>query len=310
MSRWLRYALIAAAVLVVGYFGLQWVRQGFLKAIMMTSADPAALGQVVSGSMQPITLKLEAARMFQEPGAGKGVLPANQRLSFKIPAAYVYMIDLKEGPSGPQRVGFEVWSKTLDPVALDKIADQKRCGRLIACLSEASSRMVQRLNAGERALLVEVSNAISTQSNRLGSLPRLVGPRLQRPCKITEDADLGMITFETPEGVQPKDACNFIGNPGMRTRDRKVFPPKHFLKKEVDGTPKFAVKCRGYSSDPEDQGGGKCLLHGRFGIWPVAIWFPGSRPKTWDETYDRVLKFLAQHVAERTDVSAQTGAPR
>jgi hypothetical protein len=59
-----------------------------------------------------------------------------------------------------------------------------------------------------------------------------------------------MTVAETPEGLRPGDACNFIGNPGIRSRDGKSFPPKNFLKRNADGTADFLVRCHNFSSDP------------------------------------------------------------
>jgi hypothetical protein len=301
MRKWWPYAVLALALVVGGYFAVGWLRTNALRTLMMTTADPDALGLVTSDSMQPITLTLESDHLAQDAGPGPRV-PTNQRISFKIPAAYLNVIDLKEGRSGSQRIGFEVWSRTFDPVALDVIADHRKCRVGVPCYAEPTDRSVQRKRDGESRLQIQIGNAIGTEARRIYILNNLDGLQTKKkPCKITEDAELGMLVAETPDGLRPNDACNFIGNPGIRTRDGKSFPPKNFLKRKPDGTPEFVVHCHNFSSEKEEQAEINCKLYAYFGIWPLSIQFWGIEPKEWSDIYERVQKFLTMYVIERTN---------
>lgn len=301
MTKWWRYGLVAIVVLGGGYLAADWLGINIRRALMLTTADPDALGLVISESIQPVTLTLESSSIAQSAGPAPRV-PSNQRVTFRIPAAYVNELDLKEGRGGSQRIGLEVWSRTFDPVAPDVIADRRdrKCPVGGPCYAQPTDRVQQRMTGGEFALQIRIGNGTSAEAHRNYVLSNLDGARVKKPCKIFDDPDIGMIVAETPEGLRPGQACNFIGNPAIR-RDGKSFPPRNFLKLNSDGAPKFNVRCRAFSSDEEDQRSAGCLLRGYFGIWPISIRFRGSRPKEWGHTYEHVQQFLTKYVIERTD---------
>jgi hypothetical protein len=298
-KRW-RYALIAVAVLGCVIAAAGWFRENVRRMLMLTTADPDALGLVVSDSMQPITLTLESDRIADAPG--EAAQPTTlQRISFKVPAAYVNMIDLKEGRGGSQRIGFEVWNRTFDPSAPDVIADRLKCRPGDPCRSEPGTRVARRKEGGEVLLDISIANSAGTQVRRNYNLTTLDWIQRRRPCRVFEDPALGMTVAEAPDGVRPGDACDFSGNPGIRTRDGKSFPPKNFIKRRPDGTPDYLVRCQNFASEPEEQAEISCRLYSYFGIWPVTVMLWGIAPKDWDDVSARVQRFLTEHVAGRTD---------
>src|SRR5262249_18520788 len=111
-----------ALALVTSPWWLGGARDAMRRAMLMTTAAPDALGLVGTASMEPITVALHTRRPETIVVSG----PTGQRtdrtgrmidekLVFNAPAAYFAVLDLKEGPAGPQRVGFSVWSKKFDP---------------------------------------------------------------------------------------------------------------------------------------------------------------------------------------------------
>jgi hypothetical protein len=299
VTRKWRYSLVAIAVIGCAVLVAGWLGQNFRRTLMLTTADPDAIGLALSDSMQPITLTLESDYFADAPHQ-RIRAPTKQRLSFKIPAAYAAVIDLKEGSGGSQRLAFEVWSRTFDPIAVDIIADRRKCRVGEPCRSEPGTRVWQRWQAGEASTYIQISNSAGTEMRRNRSLADLDSVKGNKPCKITEDAELGMTVAEAPDGVRPGDACDFIGNPSIRTRDGKSFPPKNFIRRRADGAAGYLVRCQKVSSEPEEQAEIRCRLYLYFGAWPVSVLFFGIAPKDWDDLSERVRKFLAQHAIERT----------
>jgi hypothetical protein len=299
VTRKWRYILIAVAVTGCAILVANWLGTNMRRMLMLTTADPDALGLVSFESMQPITLTLESDRI--RDASRQSPRPSTiQRVSFRVPAAYLHIIDLKEGRSGSQLIAFELWSLTFDPIAPDVIANSRTCRIGAPCYAEPDGRLARRAQAGERKVYIHIGNSVGTQARRDRTLTSLDWHQHGKPCKITEDTELGMTVAEAPESVRPGDACGFIGNPGIRTRDGKSFPPKNFSKRRPDGTPAYLVRCHNFSSEPEEQAEIKCRLHLYFGVWPVSVLFFGIAPKDWDGLFERVQNFLAQHVVERT----------
>jgi len=65
--------------------------------------------------------------VLQIPGSRPSWLPGDHRIVFRVPAAAVATLDLAEGRMGAQRLGFRLWSGTLDPVRPDTEADRTAC---------------------------------------------------------------------------------------------------------------------------------------------------------------------------------------
>lgn len=298
MTRKWRYILVAIAIIGCAALAAGWLGTNFRRTLMLTTADPDALGLVSSDSMQPVTLTLESDRFADAPHQ-RIKAPTTQRISFRIPAAYVTVIDLQEGRSGSQRIAFEVWSRTFDPIALDRIADSKKCRVGVPCHPESGDRVARRRQAGETSVYIQLSNSAGTEARRSRALANVDSIKGSKPCKVADDAELGMTVAEAPGGVRPGDACDFIGNPAIRTRDGKSFPPRSFIKRRSDGTG-YLVRCQNFTSEPEEQAEIRCRLYLYFGAWPVSVPFFGIAPKDWDDLFERVQNFLTQYAGERT----------
>jgi hypothetical protein len=296
MKKWWRFVALACVVVGGVWLASDWLRLNVLRTLMLTTADPDALGLVASESMEPVTLTLAAARMFQVPDASPTALPVKQSISIRIPAAFVNLVDLREGAEGSQRIGFELWSGTLEPVAPDVIADRRRCTVGTPCTEDPAGPAARRRRAGEWPVQVQVTNGIGTEAQRAYVLRELSGVSARRPCKVAEDAALGMVVVETPPELRPGDACNFTGNPGIRNRDGRSFPPKNFVKRKPDGATDFVARCDSFASEEDERAEIRCRLHGYFGIWPMTILLWGLRPTEWSGIHDRIQEFLARHV--------------
>jgi hypothetical protein len=194
-----------------------------------------------------------------------------------------------------------VYHRSFDPVGPDQIADTRKCRVGVPCYAEPSDRGEQRRRDGDLRLEFSITNAVSTRVHRDYVLGDLDGAVLKKPCNIFEDVGLGMLVAETPQGVKPREACNFSGDPGIRTRDGKSFPPKNFLKRKADGSPEFVVRCDGFSGDAEERAEIRCKMIGYFGMWPMLVWIWAIPPEEWTALHGRIQQFLTAHLAHRTD---------
>jgi hypothetical protein len=111
-----------ALVLVTSPWWLGGARDAMRRAMLMTTADPDVLRLVATASMNPMTVTLHTNRPETIVVSGpmgertdRTGRIVDERVVFKAPAAYFSVLDLKEGPAGPQRVGFSVWSSKFDP---------------------------------------------------------------------------------------------------------------------------------------------------------------------------------------------------
>jgi hypothetical protein len=243
------------------------------------------------------------------PGQSGRPRPVDERIAFTFPASYWSVIDLKDAPSGSQRLGIEVWSRSLDPLAPDRIRARELCGNA-PCPPEIDPFLPRR-DAGEFAVRVEVTSVIGTEAHTQRVLGARSGLNLGelyagRPCAIGCDEAHDLITVSVPEGVPPYKARNFSGH-GSRSREGVVSQPRHFAKANPDGSLRYVVRCTGYTDDPRGRGG-SCQLQGYFGIWPLFMWVDADRIEEWDAVYTRVSDLLARHVAHRTDTPPQKDA--
>lgn len=301
-------AVLAGALVVVGLlFAGSLIRRTFL----LTTADPSVLGLVASNSMTPVTLTMQATHELLEESdrdyrGDHRYNDVDHRLSFTLPAAYVTVIDLQD--RGSQRLGFTLWSQSLDPVTPDALEEYRVCEPALFCPNGPVSK---RLAAGEEGLRIEVTTVIGTETRRQRVLKSVSGLDRKgtdlegRPCAIGYDPKNDLITLDAPPGRLHRESCNFMASTYVY-RGTVQAVPRHFAKRNPDGSLRYAVKCSGVSSDPRADT--MCELQGYFGIWPLFMWVRPSRIDEWDEYYRRVSEFLARHVADRTDRVAETGA--
>lgn len=302
-------ALVAALLLVVG--GGLYGGSLLLSAYMRNADKWGALGLVASESRKPVTLGMHATR---EHFATKEVDYLNnrrwnvidQRITFTLPAAYVTVIDLKEGPELPQRLEFELWSRSFDPVMPDRLQARREC-RSDHCRTGA---FFKRREGGEDDIRVEVNSDIGTPAQKAFALDLMAGlvrtgSNTKLPCVIGYDKALDLVTIDRPSDFPPNgQACNFSGG-AVQTRDGVWRVPRHFAKRNLDGSLRYIVRCNGFSN--ENRFRTLCTMHGYFGIWRLNIWVPPNRIAEWNDLYNRVTEFLNQHVVSRTDQVANTG---
>jgi hypothetical protein len=322
-GKWL--ALILVATLGTGYLFSDWFRGKMLGALVGTTTDPRSLGMVQSGSLQPIEVGLHTQVYRDKSGSWHGILSYGQPpwldaggqgktpegglvdtyLRFRVPAA---ALDFLRGDQTPLRsiaVGFKLWSETMEPVAYDLVRELQKCPPGTIHCHPANDLFKDRAAKGEYALQFELgANVIQNRQEiervlllRTGLLPAY-NPR-KRPCETYDDLALGMTVTKVPEGVNPGEACEFF-HPGMRGSSGQPNPGSRlFLKRYPDGRPKFSVKCGSYDTNPDAPYPGLCDLGGLYGHWPIFVRVIGKQAEKWDETFDRVVKYLEQQTTAR-----------
>lgn len=271
--------------------------------------SPAARALLDAASMEPVDLALEAGHVFQVPGSVPNWLPGDHRIAFRVPAAAVSLVDLAEGRMGSQRLGFELWSETLDPFRADLVPDRTGCrpSELSPCASAGpdGGRVGARYRAGEYPLAVTVTNIVGVPGRRERILRSDAGVEpissleRGRPCDVREDPELNMLVARTPEGVSSRQACNF-GTGGAVTKGRH-YRSRSFLKLAPDGAPEFAVRCGVYVTAQDDAPPELCEMRAYFGVWPLFLRVRSDRAAEWDATFERVRAYLDQHTVARTD---------
>lgn len=269
-----------------------------------------------AASMEPVEVALASNKLWltsEETGRPVPPAPADHRIVFRLPAAYLaqFALDRDVGGAAAGSIVVRLWSRSLDPVRPDEMADFARCpawqppGSCTA-LGPDGGRIAARLRAGEYPLKVTVTNQTGTAAHRRytlraqAGLARNVGSGDLDPCDVREDPALGMLVGRAPEGVRPFMACRFRSN-GAVYRDGRHFAPASFLKLGPDGEPKFAALCPVYiaagdAAEPEG-----CEFVGYFGVWPLFLPMRSDRAPEWDGDFERVRAFLARHVVSRTD---------
>ena len=276
-------------------------------------AVPREVRELVTvASLEPVELALEAGRLIQPANVQPSLLPVDHRIAFRVSAASIHMIDLAEGRMGPQRLGLELWSASLDPVGPDRLADRAVCrqGEDPPCagLAPGGGRIGVRVRDGEYGLRVEVTNILRPAAERHRVLRSRAGMAPSTPwwrappCDVREDAALKMLVARAPEDAGSKfSACGFLST-GAVLRGGIFVPPVSFLKLEPDGTPRFSVRCPIYVTVEHGQPqGDSCELQGYLGIWPLFLWVRSDRAAEWEATFERVRNYLSLHVIARTD---------
>ena len=304
-------------VLAAAWLFSSWLQTGVRRLLLLTSADPGTLGLVASGSLKSVKVGLRTTRERLSPAEvdhlnHRSHNVVDQRLSFTLPAAYVTVVDLNQGPGGPQRLGFTFWSVTLDPSMPDHLEYSRHCGTAseAACPENPFKR---RREAAEVEVRVEVTNSIGTDADRRwmiaarSGLDRRGGYKPDRPCDVGYDPVHDLVTLDKPADVQRyHDACDF-GSEGTLRHDGLRAVPRNFAKRDADGGLRYSVRCDAFS--PIREAGSLCELQGYFGVWPFFMWVHPSRIGEWDDLYTRVTRFLVQHVAHRTDAGATASGP-
>jgi len=275
----------------------------------IAEAEPAATTSqwwarrlIERGSMEPVVLGMRTNRMVQPNGLP---LTVDAHISFRFPAAAFNVVDLN-GPS--QRLGVQLWSRTLDPVRPDVDADLAACPRgdeHCRRFGPPNSRVLARRQAGEYILRVEVTSVLFSEERRHSVLwwgsgmESRVPDRSRGPCSFQYDETIGMLATDRPREQRAASACNIIGYLGPDGTGR--YSPRNFLKLEPDATPRFVVRCPWYAWEPTTERPWFCELQGYLGIWPLFLWVTSDSATQWNETFLRVRDHLSRHVVGRSD---------
>lgn len=284
-------------------------------AVEATSRAGRAL--LDAASMEPVEVTLAARTLALTSEDTNGPVPpapAHNSVTFRVPAAYLAGIDRDRHGPGASMLVFRLWSRSLDPVRPDEVADAAACGpgelQPCAALGPSGGRVAARRRGGEHPLRITLTDGASSEAHRRYNirlrvgLARGAGSGILEPCDIREDPALGMLVGRAPEGVNPFGACRF-GTTVAVHRDGRRFPPASFMKSGPDGEPKFGVRCREFVAAGDGAPPGGCELVGFFGVWPLFFSVPSDRAAEWDETFERVRAFLARHAVARTDRNSQ-----
>lgn len=299
-------AAVVAAGLSRGVLGVSASRES---TSSITTATAEVRRLIAAGSADLVEVAMEANRLFQPPGVGPAFIPIEtRRIAFHVPAIAVRFLDLRD-PYGSYRIGFGLWSRTLDPVRADELADlAEHCprGNVMSCPGW-EVRQAARVRDGERALRIEMTSIIGVPERRHAVLRSRSGHDktglLDGPCEVSWDASLGMLVGRPPEGSPPGRACGGIAQPSLSDRDREIVRQRlqaTFLKLDAAGQPRFVVLCTRGVEDRTAAPSGNCELQGYFGEWPLFFWVANNRADEWEAIHDRLQDFLARHLAPGT----------
>ncbi len=266
------------------------------------SLDTAARVLLDQGSAEPVVLGI---RSRHRRVGNDRTEPVDEHIAFRLPAGAFTVLDFTN-----QRIGWELFSRTLDPVRLDRQADLADCGPddgRCRLYGPPNSRFAARRANGEYILRIEVTGGLGTAEHRQRVLWVRSGMRehsfnrTRGPCAFRHDPHLDMLVTNEPASSEAAMACSLSGFLGLRTQDGRIFRPANFLKLEPDGSARFMVSCHAYVASAPDVAAPFCELVGYFGQWPLFMWVPSDRAAEWNETFLRVRDHLASHVVSRSD---------
>jgi hypothetical protein len=271
------------------------------------SLDSSARTLLDQGSAEPVVLGIRASRRFL---GNDRTEPVDEHIAFRLPAAAFTLFDLDRGGQTNQRIGWEVFSRTLDPVRLDRQADLADCPPEDArcrAVGPPNSRLAARRASGEYILRIEVTGVLRTGEERQRVLWGISGMRehlrnpVHGPCAFQHDPGIDMLVTDEPTSLESARACGILGYGSLRTRDGQILRAAQFLKLEPDGSARFVVRCMAYVTAAPDLPAPFCELQGYLGQWPLFMWVPSNRAAEWNETFLRVRDHLAHHVVSRSD---------
>lgn len=273
-----------------------WVRRDGLRLIAQTTADPTALGQVGSTSMNPVKLRLETRRVSIDRITLEGLMPRSEPLpiarsiSFEAPAAFISLVDLKQAPAGPGRIGFMVFSESFDPYRPTEIESSRL--RLARRSWEEQDAPFARHPEDDR-LAFELSNEWKPLEERQSRLVRLAAyGALGKACheEITDDARYLKLT--TPTGIAARDSCQ---NYGDGTNGFAL------LRRSMSSGYDYVVRCHGDGTAPESlKRPQNCTMLGYFEGWPLLVWVNHRRQADWDRWHSAIQRWLASHRSSST----------
>lgn len=314
----MRTAAIAFGLLLTVSGALGLASPDIRRWVLGRGLSPIVAARIASASAAPVEIAL-ASRVIEVRSLERGNVPpepSENRVVLRVPAAAVLGVhfgspNARERPPGAAGLALEVWSRSFDPVAPDRLADNRTCrfaaDNPCAPLGSDGGRMVGRHAGGEYPRRIDISNQASTDAAKHAQLRYLAGmiasPYNARPvpCEFREEPELGMLVGRIPAGQRAGMACNIRFTRWVETRTGRSPELATFLRREPDGSPRFAVVCRAFVEPAEDVRGYPCTIHGYFGIWPLSFDVLGGEVREWDAIFTSVLDFLTQHTVSRTD---------
>lgn len=300
VSRRVVLAAALAAVVASGLIFADALQTGVRRVLFLTRADPGTLGLVASVSAEPVDLSLVAQPVATgERTGGRAGSPTAPTLAIRVPAAFVSVIDLKDGAAGGQRLGFSVWRRGFQPFQPDLLAFRTRRQAKgfspDAAISDAEDDpYLERLRAGDDELRFEVGNRVAPDAaERDRILLKLTRADARgadgEPCAVETEERAGLLVIR-PTAVPSARSC-FL--------DAAARNEENALKRGADGRPVFGVLCPG--DGPRGQPGPpRCQMMSFFGQWPLLVWVSRDRPEEWAGLLEQASAFLARHVVTNT----------
>lgn len=267
---------------------------------MMTTADPNVLGLVGTSSMEPFTVAVHTRRTARADDFDPPLRdhPKDQftehKVTFRAPAAYYSMLDLKEGPAGPTGVEFSVWNDSFEPYQPDYLRylqmahERRQKGSGSETNREWNTRVSpEKLRGtGEHRVSFIVTNAFRpAQRERQRALRISSEPKPDQPCDREFIAETGLRRLSVPDGVSPGESC--VTAPALEPNRT------HYQRTRSDGSLEFIVICRGGKDENgEFRLNVNCQLQGYFRHFPVLAQVRSNRPDLFVPTYEKIMSFL------------------
>lgn len=297
-------ALIAVIVAIAaGAVFVSRLGDGMRRTLLLTTADPRALGQVASESLEPIVVRLEADYLrgseWTKAGSVKLRVPevVKRRAEFRIGAAYVSLLDMKAGPRGETRFGLSVFSESFSPYRpVEMESNRLRLqGR-----SPEEQRAPYARYPGETLLYIELSN-------------RWVRSGEQRHQEIEKLADIYVGMFGPFRRELGGDglfmqlfAQEAVGGDKSESggSSPKAYRPGAgygLLRLNPDGSNRYLVRCDDGTPTEPPRRRAYCRVWGFFDGFPLYVLMDNMSAAKWDGWYDKVQDFLRANRATNTN---------
>jgi hypothetical protein len=294
MAMWKRHLFVGLGALAVVVLGT-WLLRSWHPWGILTTVDPRILGLVGTTSMEVIELGMHNRRVDTRDGPrdryGTPTIrtPIDKQIWFKLPAAYVTVVDLQKGPEGPQRLGFSFWYPSGDPY-MPVLLNSDRVVRPDGKGATAPHSPAKPSPFEAYRDQIEVSfelggHQLATDDQRQRALSADIRWQIEqgKPCVQEKIAEPKAILFSpSPEG-NPYQSCISSGHNDA------------FLLLRVGDSDQvhYTVQCG-------RRGPVNCRLLGYFGTWGFIAWIPYADNRSWDDLHNAIQAFLKKY-ATRVD---------
>jgi hypothetical protein len=215
-TRLLLLSLGALAVVALG----AWLQRSWHPWGILTTVDPRILGLVGTTSMEVIELGMHNRRVDvrdgprEKHGSTSIKTPIDKQIRFRLPAAYVTVIDLRDGPERPQRLGFAFWLPSGDPytpveIKHSQLAEKERKpgqlppGKLSgpSPFDDYKDQVAIRMEIGSFQLATDeqLQNIVTRGVFREWAKGR--------PCLREDIPSRDIVRFSPPTGSRPTSSC-------------------------------------------------------------------------------------------------------